>query len=237
MSQKNEVVVKQLQKTIRREVKELRQIAAPALIMVSLPKEPTPEDIELLYLNVQAGMKAEKEYGVPCQRFTTAQTFRNARPLFEALLNYRNEPEVRDAYDAELAKVTIDADKGAVMAEGAGSWPKGSEIVQAMEKAKSRLVEEAKVSKEAVEKAREIRKLKISALEALNTEMDATDALQKVSEYQAGLQELLSGAGGLVHLLRAPSLPEPRKFSFKGGAQDDRKNKKRTIADVGVSIS
>jgi len=230
-------VLKQLQKTIRREVKELRQIAAPALILLSLPKEPTPQDIEGLYLKVQKGMKAEKEYGVPCQQFTTAQTFRNARPLFEALLNYRNEPEVRDAYDAELAKVALHAGKGAVMAEGAKSWPKMSRIVEAMEKAKSRMVEETKVSKDAAEKAREIRKLKVSALEALNTEMDATDALQKVSEYQANLQELLSGAGGLVHLLKAPSLPEPRKYSFKGGAQDNRKKGERTIADVGVSIS
>jgi hypothetical protein len=230
-------ILKQLQKTIRREVKELRQISAPALIMLNLPTDPTPEHIERLYLKVQKGMKAEKEYGVPCQQFTTAQTFRNARPLFEALLNYRDEPEVRDAYDAELDKVTLQAGKGVVMAEDAKSWPKMSRIVEAMEKAKSRMVEEAKVSKEAVEKAREIRKLKVSALEALNTDMDATDALQKVSEYQAGLQELLSGAGGLVHLLRAPSLPEPRKFSFKGGAQDNRTKKERTIADVGVSIS
>ena len=228
-------VMKQLQKTIRREVKELRQIKAPALIMLSLPRDPDPMDIEKLYLDVQSGMKAEKEHGEPCQQFTTAQTFRNARPLFEALLDYRDEPEVRDAYDAEVEKVVPHAEKGIVKAEGAGSWPKMAEVVRAMEKAKNRMVKEAKASKEAVEKAHEIRKLKAPALEALDTEMDATDALQKVSEYQAGLQEMLSGAGGLIHLLRAPSLPEPRKFSFKGGAQD--RKGKRTIADVGVSIS
>jgi hypothetical protein len=207
-------MIEQLQGWVKKEIKLDALPPLPALMLMLLPESPTREDIVALYLDAQIGMTPSTNKVCPVYRM--ASKFRGNKELFLALLVYGDEPEVRQAISEERARASFN-DKGHLVKETDGKWPKGSAITDAMKDAQKRMIEGSKVSKDAAKNAAELRKKTLDKLAVISTEMDSTEALEKVAEYDAALQALLSDSGKLKHELRNPSLPEHPTFSFKGG--------------------
>jgi len=204
MIENKEKMIGQLQGWVKKELQLEALPPLPTLLLMLLPEAPTREDVTSLYLEAQEGIKL----------YRMASKFRGNKDLFLALITYRDEPEVRKAISEERERASFD-EKGKLVKSG--KWPKGAAVVDAMEKAQSRMVKDSKVSPEAVKAAKKLRAKKFEQLAVVNAEMECTTALAKLSEFDAMLQSLLSDSGKLKQELRNPSLPEHPAFSFAGG--------------------
>jgi hypothetical protein len=214
MEKHHEAMVGQVRNLMNKETKIKGLPQLPSLLLMILPEKPTDEEITKLYLEVQSKLRPslKKE----CPVYNTASRFREQKKLFLALMTYGDQPEVKKAIAEERARAHFN-EKGELVKEDGGKWPKGSAVTDAMEEAQKRMIKGAKASKEAVAAAKKLRARKIEKLSAISLEMESTEALQKVAEYDAALQSLLSDSGKLKHLLRVPSLPKHPTFSFGGG--------------------
>jgi hypothetical protein len=229
MNKNHDVMIGQLRSRIKKETKIGGLPMLPSLLLMLLPENPTAEDIIKLYLEVQSEMRPSLKKGCPV--YNTASQFREQKKLFLALMTYGDEPEVREAIAEERARAHFNK-KGELDKEEGGKWPKGSAVTDAMEQAQKRMIKGAKASKEAVAAAKKLRARKIEKLATISAEMESTEALEKVAEYDAALQSLLSDSGKLKHLLRAPSLPEHPKFSFRGGRGPSQTKPSAVSADI-----
>jgi len=212
MIENKEKMIGQLQGWVKKELQLEALPPLPTLLLMLLPEAPTREDVTSLYLEAQEGIKPSMTKACPVYRM--ASKFRGNKDLFLALITYRDEPEVRKAISEERERASFD-EKGKLVKSG--KWPKGAAVVDAMEKAQSRMVKDSKVSPEAVKAAKKLRAKKFEQLAVVNAEMECTTALAKLSEFDAMLQSLLSDSGKLKQELRNPSLPEHPAFSFAGG--------------------